>query len=114
MKKREKSQRQKKIQEVIRQLSSDFISGETNATSLITVTSVDISPNFSSCDVFVTVYPEESTESALNFLKRKRPDLKKYIKNKMQIRKIPFFDFKIDLGEINRQKIDLISSKITY
>jgi len=108
--KREKSQRQKKIQELIRQLASDFIAGETNTTSLITITSVDISPNLASCDIFVTVFPEESTDSALNFLKRKRPDLKKYIKSKMFIRKIPFFDFKIDQGELNRQAIDKISA----
>ena len=111
MKRQEKTQRQKKVQELIRQIASDFISRETNATSLITITSVDISPNLSSCDLFVTVFPEESTESALNFLKRKRPELKQYIKSKMRIRRIPFFDFKIDIGELNRQRIEEISAK---
>ena len=68
MKKRgEKSQRQKKIQELIRQLASDFIAGETNATSLITVTEVDISPDLATCDILFTVFPDDSTESALNF-----------------------------------------------
>ena len=111
MKKRgDKSQRQKQIQELIRQLASDFIAGETNATSLITVTDVDVSPNLATCDVLVTVFPDDSTESALNFLKRKRPELKQYIKNKMQIRRIPFFDFKIDEGELNRQRIDKIAA----
>ncbi len=110
MRKKESSSRQKKLQELIRQIASDFISKETNATSLITVTSVDISPNLASCDLLVTVFPESATESALNFLKRKRPELKKYIKSKMHIRRIPFFDFKIDAGELNRQKIEEIST----
>ena len=103
------SNRKFKIQEVLREIVSNFINTETNKTSLITVTRVDVSPNLSTCDIYVTVFPETAEESALNFLKRKRPDVKTEIKKKMNMRKIPFVDFKIDMGEKNRQKIQDIS-----
>ena len=103
------SNRKFKVQEVLREIVSNFINTETNKTSLITVTRVDVSPNLSTCDIYVTVFPESAEESALNFLKRKRIDTKQEIKNKMHMRKIPFVDFKIDVGEKNRQKVEEIS-----
>ncbi len=106
------SNRKFKIQEVLREIVSNFINTETNKTSLITVTRVDVSPNLSSCDIFVTIFPESAEESALNFLKRKRIDTKNEIKKKMHMRKIPFVDFKIDEGEKNRQRVEEISQNI--
>ena len=104
------SNRKFKLQEVLREVVSEYINRETNKTSLITVTRVDISPNLSSCDVYVSVFPESAEESAFNFLKRKRPEVKEAIKKRMNMRRIPFVDFKIDMGEKNRQKIEKISS----
>jgi ribosome-binding factor A len=105
------SNRKFKIQEVLREIVAEYINRENNKTSLITVTRVDVSPNLSSCDVYVSVFPETAEESALNFLKRKRPEVKEQIKKRMHIRKIPFVDFKIDMGEKNRQKIEEIHLK---
>ena len=103
------SNRKLKIQEVVREIVAEYINRENNKTSLITVTRVDVSPNLSSCDIYVSVFPETGEESAINFLKRKRPHVKNEIKKKMNLRKIPFIDFQIDLGEKNRQKIEEIS-----
>ena len=97
--------RKLKIQEVVREIVSEYINRENNKTSLITVTRVDISPNLSKGDIYVSVFPETAEESALNFLKRKRSKVKTEIKKKMNLRRIPFIDFKIDMGEKNRQKI---------
>ena len=105
------SNRKFKLQEVIRQVVSEYINKETNKTSLITITKVDITPNLSKCDIYVSVFPEESEESALNFLKRKRREVKNTIKHKMNLRRIPFIDFGIDLGEKNRQKMEKLMSK---
>ena len=109
--KEKKSLRQKKVEELIRKEASEFINERSNKSSLITVSSVDISPNFSKCDILITVFPEESLLSALNFLKRKRSEFKSHIKKKLSLKKIPFFDFDIDKGELNRQKIEEISAK---
>ena len=99
-----------KIQEVIREVVSEYINRETNKTSLITVTRVDVAPNLSKCDIYVSIFPESAEESAFNFLKRKRAEVKDTVKKKMNLRRIPFIDFKIDVGEKNRQKIEKISS----
>lgn len=109
--KKEKTQRQKRVSELIRQIASDFINRETNKTSLITVTSVDIAPNLSQCTLLVTVFPESAEESALNFLKRKRAELKHEVKKNTKMKRIPFFDFEIDKGEKNHQLIEEISIK---
>ena len=104
------SDRQKKVQEEIRKLTGEFIASESNRNSLITPTSVSLSPDFKNCTIFVTVFPESYEENALSFLKRQRSLFKTFAKRKMNLRVIPFFDFKIDNGEKNRQLIDEISS----
>ncbi len=105
----ENKNRKFQIQEVIREVVGEYINRENNKSSLITITRVDVSPNLSSCDIYVSVFPETAEESALNFLKRKRSEVKTEVKKKMNLRRIPFVDFKIDMGEKNRQKIQEIS-----
>ncbi len=78
---------------------------------MITITRVDISPNLADCTVFFTVFPTDAQDSALNFLKRKRTDLKQAVKKASNLRRIPFFDFEVDFGEKNRQLIDKLSAK---
>lgn len=112
MEERKKTNRKFKIQEVLREIVSNYINVKTNKTSLITVTRVNVSPNLSTCDIYVSVFPETAEESALNFLKRKRPNVKDEIKKKMHVRKIPFVDFIIDEGEKNRQKVQDISQHL--
>lgn len=107
----EKSQRQKKVSELIREIASKMISRETNRTSLITVTNIDVSPDLKKCTVFVSVFPESAQDSAINFLKRKRRELKAEMRQNSNLRNIPFFDFDLDIGEKNRQLIEDISLK---
>ncbi len=108
---KEKSQRQKRVSELIREIASKLISRETNRTSLITVTNVDISPDLKQCTLYVSVFPADAQDSALNFLKRKRRELKQEVRQNSNLRNIPFFDFDIDQGEKNRQKIEEIYLK---
>jgi len=103
-----KSTRQKRVSELIREVAAQMITRETNGTSLVTVTNVDISPDLKQCTVYVTVFPEDASDSALNFLKRKRKELKAEVRKKSNMRNVPFFDFDIDQGEKNRQKIEEI------
>ena len=42
----------------------------------------------------------------IDFAKRKRGELRDYLKQNLNIKSIPFIDIEIDLGEKNRQKID--------
>ncbi|MFH0846223.1 MAG: ribosome-binding factor A [Patescibacteria group bacterium] len=101
--------KQDKVKENLKKLSAQFIERESNHLSLITVMDANVSIDLKRATLFVSVLPESSEESALNFLKRQRSELREYLKKKMDSRSIPFLDFEIDMGEKNRQRIDELS-----
>ena len=100
------SKRNEKVANYIKELSAEFLGKESNRTSLVTVTSCNTSPDLKRATVFITVLPSAKEKDALAFAKRKRGELRNFIKDKMQTKIIPFIDIEIDLGEKNRQKID--------
>ncbi len=94
--------------EELRKLSATFIEGEANNTSLITVTNAMLTPDSKTAFIYVTVFPESKEVETLNFLKRKRKELRKYIVQNLKIGHSPFIDIELDLGEKNRQRIDTL------
>ncbi|MCX6747602.1 MAG: ribosome-binding factor A [Candidatus Nomurabacteria bacterium] len=98
--------RQAKFGNLIKELSASFLGRENNKTSLITVTSCSTSPDFKKATIYITILPENKEHDALEFAKRKRPELREFLKKNMQTKIIPFIDIAIDKGEKNRQKID--------
>lgn len=98
--------RKAKIEEQIREISAKFIERESNRTSIITVTGVNVFEKGRKATLYITVLPESGEESAVNFLKRKRPEIKEVIKKGLRINTIPFIDIEIDKGEKARQNID--------
>ena len=92
----------------IKEIVAEYISRETNGKSLITVTTVDVNDKADRGVVFITVLPENEEAGALNFLKRKRSEIKKYIQKRLPIANTPFIDFEIDTGEKLFQKITKI------
>lgn len=99
-------QRNEKVANFIKELSAQFLEHESNGTSLITVTSCNVSPDLKKATIFITVLPDEKETSALAFVKRQRSELRDHIKKNMQTKVIPFIDIELDYGEKNRQKID--------
>ena len=99
-------QRNEKVANLLKELGAQFLERENNNTSLITVTSCTVSPDLKRATIFITVLPDEKETKALAFVKRKRGELREYVKKNMQIKIIPFIDIQIDRGEKNRQKID--------
>jgi ribosome-binding factor A len=100
------SLRQDKVAEQLRQYAAQFLEIESNRLSLITVTSCSVSSDLKRATIYITVMPEDKEESALQFAKRKRSDLREYVKKHIRIKHIPFFEIEIDKGEKSRQKID--------
>lgn len=98
--------RNQRITEVIHDMAARFLAQEGNKSSLITVTKVILSPDEKYATIFYTVFPETFEKTALEFAKRKRSDFKTFVKEHSKLGRIPFFDFEIDSGEKNRQKID--------
>jgi ribosome-binding factor A len=98
--------RNEKVTNQIKELAATFFGRENNRTSLITVTSATCSPDMKRATIFITVLPNAKEKLALEFVKRKRGELREFLKNNMQVKIIPFLEVNIDLGEKNRQKID--------
>ncbi len=100
--------KQEKIESQIAQIAALFIERESNKTALITVTKVELIDRGRSANIYISVLPEDGEESALNFLKRKRNDLRTAIKKGINMQNIPFVDVQIDKGEKARQTIDAL------
>lgn len=98
-----------KVEEALKRLAATFIEKESDKVSLITVTHVNISPDFQNSIIYISVLPDKEAEKALNFCKRKMTDFKKYVKENMHIHSIPHFSVELDYGEKNRQRIDELS-----
>lgn len=103
------SDRRLQVARLIKDVAADFLNRESNRTSLITVTHADISSDFRNATVYVTVFPAEQEEQALHFTRRKRSDFKAFLKSNLNLKRIPFVEFKIDEGEKHRQRIDELS-----
>ena len=97
--------RQEKVNNQIKEVVANFLEAESNKLSLITVTSVDVSPDLKNAKILISVLPESREKAAIDFCKRKRSEIKQEIKKKMNLRVIPFVDIEIDKGEKNRQRI---------
>jgi len=91
------------------ELAARFFLLEANGSSLMTVTHADVSSDGKRATILFTVLPTEKEQEALEFAKRKRSDFKEFVKKESRLGRIPFFDFHIDVGEKNRQRVDEIS-----
>jgi ribosome-binding factor A len=103
--------KKERFEEILRDHAARFLSTESNRTSMITVTRVSSNDKGNLATIFITVFPENQEDAALDFLKRKRSDFRAFVKYNARLMKIPFFDFEIDRGEKARQKIDAAMSK---
>lgn len=93
---------------VLKELIAEYIEKNSSAASvsMITVTDCVVSSDTRRAKAFITVFPETAEEKALDFAKRKRSEIREYIKDHSRMRSLPFIDIEIDRGEKNRQRID--------
>ena len=98
--------RNTKIEEQVREIAARFIERETNKTALITINRVELFERGRKAMLYISVLPEDGEDSAINFLKRKRKDIREEVKKGLNIRTIPFLDVMIDVGEKARRHID--------
>jgi len=103
--------RQDKMRSFLRSIAADFFTRESGMNSLITVTDATISPDFKYGTIYITTFPTSEEEKALDFAKRKRSDLREYIKGHARLKALPVLEIKIDEGERNRQRIDELSNQ---
>lgn len=103
--------RQEKMREFLRATAAQFFLREAGPRSLVTVTDATISPDFKYATIYITTFPTSEEISALDFAKRKRTELREFLKNHSKMRTLPVLEIKIDEGERNRQKIDELSQQ---
>ncbi len=100
------SGRDTKIEEQVKEIAARVIERESNKTALITINRVELYEKGRKAMIYISVLPETGEESAINFLKRKRIDMRDEVKKYLKIRTIPFLDVEIDMGEKARRHID--------
>lgn len=101
-----------KFASLISRYAAEYFNTESNESSLITVTRTEITDRGRKAVVFFTALPREKEADALDFAKRRRNDFRKFVSDKKSFGFTPTFDFCIDLGEHNRQRIDELSNEI--
>lgn len=101
-----------KLKETLRELAAEFFSRESNRTSLITVTDVEILNRGSKARILITVMPENQENAAIDFANRQLLEFKQHVMDHSRIARIPFFEIVLDKGEKNRQRIDEIEKTI--
>lgn len=104
--------RQEKMNRELQRVVSQFFAETSNRTSLITVTSVDIAPDFKRATIGITVLPQTMEEQAIGFALRRNRDLRDFIKKHLKTGVVPRIDVVIDDGEKNRQKIESIMAEL--
>ena len=97
-----------KLEQAIMHAAADFIARESNRTSLITVTNIKIGHGAKQATIFISVLPESAEADALNFLMRKRGELREFVTKQVAIRQAPFMNIEVDPGAKNAQNVDAI------
>ncbi|MCH7529520.1 ribosome-binding factor A [Patescibacteria group bacterium] len=105
------SLRTERVRELLIHQAAEFLERESDRSTMITVTDARISNNLNRATIFFTVYPEEKEDAALAFAKRQSSEFRSFIKKKLNMKRIPMFEFAIDEGEKNRQNIDRLSNE---
>ncbi|MEI8339095.1 MAG: ribosome-binding factor A [bacterium] len=106
------SSRDGRLAEMIREKAALFLQRESSRISLITVTGVQLADAGKLAYILYTVMPVHKQPEAEDFLKRMRGEFRKYFMSEVRIGRVPTFDFKLDLGEKHRQKIDDLMNKL--
>lgn len=101
-----KTERQLKVEQQVLGIVQDFFQRESSGLSMITVTRTDISRDMKHGTIFISVFPENKEEAAINFAKRMRSEMRHYVMKRLPVKVIPFFEVEIDYGEKNRLHVE--------
>jgi len=88
-------QHREQVRGLIMEKVADFFNHQSNRMSLITVTDCIVSKDGRSATVYISVLPDSQRESALNFAKRKRSEMKEFVMKNTKIGRIPHFEVEL-------------------
>ena len=93
------SRRNDRAVEIIAHEAAQFIAREASVESLITVVQAMSFAHGERVTVFVSVFPEEKSHTALAFLERQREAFSNYLKKHTRLSPLPRVDFLLENGE---------------
>jgi ribosome-binding factor A len=103
------STRPEKMKKELMRLASLFFAQNSNRQSMITVTSINIAPDFKRATIGISVLPESQEEQAVAFAGRRTRDMRDFMASHLSTKMIPRLEVVIDQGEKNRQRIQELS-----
>lgn len=86
-----------------------YIAREAGRSTLITPTRANFSKDRKNATIYVSVFPEQESTHAIEFLMRHKDLFRNDLKKTARFARLPFIRFEIDEGERNRQHLDDIS-----
>ena len=92
---------------------AEFVALESNRSSLITVTNVELLNRGKIARVSLTVFPDHQEPAVLDFLNRKKRDIGDFLKKKIMIGFLPKVMFRIDQGQKSSESVFEIIRKET-
>lgn len=98
--------KREKITSLLEHLAAEFISRESNRTSLVTVTGSRLSDSGRRIDILITVLPETQENAVIDFLSRNKKEFADFVDEHARVGRMPSFSFQIDKGEKNRRIIE--------
>lgn len=99
-------QRDQRIEEEIARAAGEWIARESNRTSLVTVTRVNLSEDGNRATVMISVLPENQEKAVADFLRRNLGEIRHYLGKSSKIGRLPTLSVEIDRGEKNRIAVE--------
>ena len=102
---------QKELAEIFQKDQKSFFAG-----NIISVTQVDVSPDFSIADVYLSLVLDRDKEKMLEIVQNHKGNIKRSLSKNIgkQVRRIPELRFHLDLGAEHAQKMDDIFRKLHF
>ena len=88
--------RKERTEKILREVAATFIEKESGPQSLITVTRVETRNRERTAVIYLNVLPKEKEEVVMQFLSRKVPEFKEYLRDNSRLSSVPFTEFRLD------------------
>ena len=92
--------------EALRGAAAEFLSREAGRQSLITVTRAELSDDRKRGTIYITVFPDDTEDEALNFCQRNRGEFSIFFQKRVRGMQVPHVEFVIDVGDKMRRRLD--------
>lgn len=104
--------RDERATSILIQLAAEYIAREAGRETLITPTRADVSPDRKNATIYVSVFPAEHAQHAVDFLVRHNDLFRAHLKKHSRLPVLPRVTWKFDSGEANRQHLDDLSREL--